>query len=56
LLYVDDVNILCGHVHNINKNTEALLVATKETVLEVNAEVHSHIWRAECKTESKCKD
>jgi len=38
LVYVDDVNILCGHVHTIKKNTEALLVAAKETGLEVNAD------------------
>jgi hypothetical protein len=30
LVYVDDVNILGGSVHNIKKNAEALVVASKE--------------------------
>jgi hypothetical protein len=37
VLYADDVNILCGSIHSINKNTGALVVACKETGLEVNA-------------------
>jgi len=38
LVYADDVNILGGRVHAIEKNTEALVVASKEIVLEVNAD------------------
>jgi hypothetical protein len=38
LVYADDVNILGGSVHAIEKNTEALVVASKEIGLEVNAE------------------
>jgi hypothetical protein len=38
LVYADNVNILGGSVHAIKKNTEALVVASKETGLEVNAE------------------
>jgi hypothetical protein len=38
LVYADDVNILGGSVHAIKKNTEALVIASKETSLEVNAE------------------
>jgi hypothetical protein len=38
LVYVDNVNILGGHVHNIEKNAEALVVASKEIELEVNAD------------------
>jgi hypothetical protein len=38
LVYADDVNILGGSVHAIKKNTEALVVASKEIGLEVNAE------------------
>jgi len=37
LVYADDVNILGGSVHIIGENTEALVVASKETGLEVNA-------------------
>jgi len=36
--YGDDVNILQGSVHTIKKNAEALIVASKETGLEVNAD------------------
>jgi hypothetical protein len=42
LVYADDVNILGGSVHSI-KNTEALLVASKEIGLEVNAEKIKYI-------------
>ena len=38
LAYADDVNILGGSVHTVKENAEALLFATKETGLEVNAD------------------
>jgi hypothetical protein len=38
LLYADDVNILGRRIHAIKKNTEALVVASKEIGLQVNAE------------------
>jgi hypothetical protein len=38
LVYADDVNILGRSVHAIKKNTKALVVASKEIGLEVNAE------------------
>jgi hypothetical protein len=38
LVYADDVNILGGRVHAIEKNTDALVVATKEKGLELNAD------------------
>jgi hypothetical protein len=38
LVYADDINILGGSIHTIRKNTDALLIATKETGLEENAE------------------
>jgi hypothetical protein len=38
LAYADDGNILGGNVHTVKKNTEALLAATKEIGLEVNAD------------------
>jgi hypothetical protein len=36
--FADDVNILGESIHAINKNSEALVVASKEIGLEVNAE------------------
>jgi hypothetical protein len=38
LLYADDVNISGGSIHTIRKNKEALVIASKEIGLEVNAE------------------
>ena len=34
----DDVNILRGSMRTVNKNTEALVVFSKEIGLEVNAD------------------
>jgi hypothetical protein len=30
LVYADDVNMLGGSIHTVRKNTEALLIASKE--------------------------
>jgi hypothetical protein len=38
LIYADGVNILGGSVHTVKENAEALVVATNETRLEVNAD------------------
>jgi hypothetical protein len=38
LAYADNVNILGGSVHTTKENAEALVLAIKETGLEVNAE------------------
>jgi hypothetical protein len=38
LVYADNVNLLGGIIHTIRKNSEALLIASKEIGLEVNAE------------------
>ena len=38
LFYDDDISILGGNVHTIKKNAEALVVACKETGIEVNAD------------------
>ena len=38
LAYADDVNILGGSAHTVKENAEALLAATKENGLEVNAD------------------
>jgi sorting nexin-29 len=37
LVYADDVNILGGSIHSINKNAEDLMIASKEIGIEVNA-------------------
>ena len=38
LAYADDVNILGGSIHTVEENAEALVVATKEIGLEVDAD------------------
>jgi hypothetical protein len=38
LVYAYDVNIFGGSVHTTNKNAEALVAASKEIRLEVNAD------------------
>ena len=38
LAYADDVNILGWSLHTVEENAEALVVATKEIGLEVNAD------------------
>jgi hypothetical protein len=38
LAYAYDVNLLGGSVHTLKENAEALVVATKEIGLEVNAD------------------
>jgi hypothetical protein len=38
LAYADDVNILGGSIQTVKENAEALVVATKESGLEVNAD------------------
>jgi len=43
LAYADDVNILGGSVDTIKKNAEALVAATKEIGLEVNAHKTKHM-------------
>jgi hypothetical protein len=43
LACADDVNILCGSTHTKKKSTEALVTASKETGLEVNAEKTKYV-------------
>jgi len=43
LVYADDVNILGGSVHTIKENTKTLVVAGKESGLEVNADKTKYI-------------
>jgi hypothetical protein len=44
LVYADDVCILGGSVHAMKKNTEALVVASKEIGLEVSAEKAKYVY------------
>jgi len=41
--HANDANILGRSVHTIKKNTEALVVASKEICLEVNADETKHL-------------
>ena len=43
LTYANDVNILGGSVHMVKENAEALVVATKEIGLELNADKTKHM-------------
>ena len=38
LAYADDVNILGGSIHTLKENSEALVAATREIVLQVSAD------------------
>jgi sorting nexin-29 len=44
LVYADNVNILGISIHAIKKNTEALVVTSKETGLDVNAEQTKYMF------------
>ena len=56
LVYADDVNTLGGSIHTIKKIAEALVVASKETGLEVNADKIKYMVMSECRTQSQYKD
>ena len=43
MVYADDVNILGGSMRAIKRNTEALVVASKETGLEGNADTTKYM-------------
>jgi hypothetical protein len=47
LVYADYVNILGGSIHTIRKNTDALLIASKETGSEVNAEKTKYMVKSQ---------
>ena len=57
LVYADDVNILGGSVHTIKKNAEAVVVASKEIGLEVNADKTKYmvLSKSGCRTKSHYK-
>jgi len=61
--HANDVNILGRSVHTIKKNTEALVIASKETGLEVNADKTKYMVmsrdqnagrRQDIKTDNSC--
>ena len=54
LVYADDVNRLGGRVHTIQKNTEALLVASKESELEVNANTPKYMVMSGDQNAGRC--
>ena len=59
LVYADDVNILGGNVHTVKKNAEALVVDSKETGLEVNADktkVRGQVSRSERRAKLQYED
>jgi hypothetical protein len=45
LVYADDVNILGAGVHNITEKTEALVVASKEIELGINADKSKYMFK-----------
>jgi len=44
LVYADDLNMLGGSANTTKKNTDALVVASKESELEVNADKPKYIF------------
>jgi hypothetical protein len=46
LVYTDDGNILEGNVHVVKEKAEALIVASKETGLEVNADKTNYVVKS----------
>ena len=44
LVYADDVNVLGRSLHTIRKNTEALLVASKDSERETNADKTEYMF------------
>ena len=53
LVYADDVNILGESVHTVKKNAEALVVASKEIGLEVNADKTKYVFMSRGQNEGR---
>jgi len=59
LVYVVDINTLGGSIHTVGKNIDVLLVFSKETGLEVNADKTKYmvfVSRPVCRKKSQNKD
>jgi hypothetical protein len=56
LAYADDVNIVGDNIDTIQKNTKALLDASKEVGLEVNPKKTNTILVSEGRTKAEHKD
>jgi hypothetical protein len=54
--YADDVNIVGENIDTIQRNTKALLDASKEAGLEVNPEKIKYMLVLEGRTEAEHKD
>jgi hypothetical protein len=50
MVYADDVNILGGSIHTLKKNTETLLIRSKEIGLEVNADKTKYMVMSQDRT------
>jgi hypothetical protein len=50
LVYADDVNILGGSAHTIKENAEALVAASKEIGLDVNADKTKYMFMSRDQT------
>ena len=53
LAYANDVNILGGSVHMVKENAEGLVVATKVTGLEVNADKTKYMIMSSSESRTK---
>jgi uncharacterized protein YifE (UPF0438 family) len=54
LAYADDVNILGGGVHPVNENAEALVISTKEILLEVKADKTKYMVISRVRNARRC--
>jgi hypothetical protein len=54
LAYADDVDILGESVHTVKENAEALVVATKEIGLEVNADKTKYMVMSRDRNAGRC--
>jgi len=55
LAYADDVNILGASLHTVKENVEALVVATKEIGLQVNADKTKYMVMSRDRNAGRCQ-